>query len=109
MRTQDAIDAWREVLELDDGRLPRAGRARAPVHAGGALGGGVDVLERRARALASPNDRVDVLLQAASMWDDKIGDGGSAAEVYERVLQIDPGHQLASVELEELYRQRKTG
>ncbi len=40
MRTQDAIDAWREVLELDTGRLPRAGGARAPVHAGGALGGG---------------------------------------------------------------------
>ena len=68
----------------------------------------VDILERRARALASPNDRVDVLMQAASLWADKIGDGGSAAEVYERVLQIDPGHQLASVELEQLYRQRKS-
>ena len=32
-------------------------------------------------------------MQAASLWADKIGDGGSAAEVYERVLQIDPGHQ----------------
>ena len=40
MRTQDSIDAWREVLELDRLRLPRAGGARAPVHAGGALGGG---------------------------------------------------------------------
>ena len=54
----------------------------------------VDILERRAEALASPKDRVDVLMQAASLWADKIGDGGSAAEVYERVLQIDPGHQL---------------
>ena len=39
MRTQEAIDAWREVLELDRARLPRAGGARAAVHAGGALGG----------------------------------------------------------------------
>ena len=47
-------------------------------------------------------------MQAASLWADKIGDGGSAAEVYERVLQIDPGHQIASIELEQLYRQRKS-
>ena len=68
----------------------------------------VDILERRAEALASPTERVDVLMQAASLWADKIGDGGSAAEVYERVLQIDPGHQTASLELEQLYRQRKS-
>ena len=48
------------------------------------------ILERRAQALANPTEQVDVLMQAASLWADKIGDGGSAAEVYERVLQIDP-------------------
>ena len=47
-------------------------------------------------------------MQAASLWADKIGDGGSAAEVYERVLQIDPGNMTASIELEQLYRQRKS-
>ena len=68
----------------------------------------VDILERRVEALANPTERVDVLMQAASLWADKIGDGGSAAQVYERVLQIDPGHQTASLELEQLYRQRKS-
>src|SRR6185436_1213333 len=68
----------------------------------------VDILERRARALANPTDQVDVLMQAASLWADKIGDGGSAAEVYERVLQLDPGNMTASVELEGLYKQRKS-
>jgi len=33
---------------------------------------------------------------------------GSAAEVYERVLQIDAGNMTASNELEQLYRQRKS-
>ena len=47
-------------------------------------------------------------MQAASIWEDKIGDGGAAAEVYERVLQIDPGNLIASIELEQLYRQRKS-
>ena len=30
-------------------------------------------------ALANPTEQVDVLMQAASLWADKIGDGGSAA------------------------------
>jgi tetratricopeptide (TPR) repeat protein len=108
MRTQDAIDAWREVLELDPADFRALAALERLFMQEARWEEAVDVLERRAKALASPNDRVDVLMQAASLWADKIGDGGSAAEVYERVLQIDPGHQLASVELEQLYRQRKS-
>ena len=108
MRTQDAIDAWREVLELDEADFRALAALERLFMQEARWEEAVDILERRAQALASPNDRVDVLMQAASLWADKIGDGGSAAEVYERVLQIDPGHQLASVELEQLYRQRKS-
>jgi len=108
MRTQDAIDAWREVLELDEADFRALAALERLFMQEARWEEAVDILERRAKALASPNDRVDVLMQAASLWADKIGDGGSAAEVYERVLQIDPGHQLASVELEQLYRQRKS-
>jgi tetratricopeptide (TPR) repeat protein len=108
MRTQDSIDAWREVLELDEADFRALAALERLFMQEARWEEAVDVLERRAKALASPNDRVDVLMQAASLWADKIGDGGSAAEVYERVLQIDPGHQLASTELEQLYRQRKS-
>ncbi len=108
MRTQDAIDAWREVLELDPADFRALAALERLFMQEARWEEAVDILERRAEALASPNDRVDVLMQAASLWADKIGDGGSAAQVYERVLQIDPGHQLASVELEGLYRQRKS-
>ena len=38
-----------------------------------------------------------------------MGDGGSAAEAYERVLELDPLNFTASTELENLYRQRKLG
>ena len=94
MRTQDAIDAWREVLELDEADFRALAALERLFMQEARWEEAVDILERRAQALASPNDRVDVLMQAASLWADKIGDGGSAAEVYERVLQIDPGHQL---------------
>jgi tetratricopeptide (TPR) repeat protein len=106
MRTQMAIDAWRHVLDID----PTDFRALAALETlftqEGRWEECVEVLERRAAALASPEDQVDVLMQVADIWSDKIGDGGAAAEVYERVLAVDPSNMTASIELEQLYRQR---
>ncbi len=108
MRTPEAIEAWREVLELD----PRDFRALAALEKlfmqEARWEDAVGILERRVQALANPAEQVDVLMQAASLWADKIGDGGSAVEVYERVLQLDASNQSASQELEQLYRQRKS-
>ena len=108
MRTHEAIEAWREVLEID----PQDFRALAALEKlfmqEARWEDAVDILERRAQALANPSEQVDVLMQAAALWVDKIGDGGSAAGVYERVLQLDAGNQAASTELEQLYRQRKS-
>ncbi len=108
MRTQDSIDAWREVLEIDQGDFRALAALEKLFMQEARWEEAVDILERRARALATPTEQIDVLMQAASLWADKIGDGGSAAEVYERVLQLDPGHQTASIELEGLYKQRKS-
>jgi tetratricopeptide (TPR) repeat protein len=108
MRTQDAIDAWREVLEIDAGDFRALAALEKLFMQEARWEEGVDILERRARALATPAEQIDVLMQAASLWADKIGDGGSAAEVYERVLQLDPGNGTASIELEGLYKQRKS-
>jgi golgin subfamily B member 1 len=108
MRTQDSIDAWREVLEIDVADFRALAALERLFMQEARWEEAVDILERRAQALVSPTEQVDVLMQAASLWADKIGDGGSAAEVYERVLQLDPGNQTASLELEQLYRQRKS-
>jgi tetratricopeptide (TPR) repeat protein len=108
MRTQDAIDAWREVLEIDTGDFRALAALERLFMQEARWEEAVDILERRASALANPTEQVDVLMQAASLWADRIGDGGSAAQVYERVLQLDPGNQTASVELEGLYRHRKS-
>jgi len=107
MRVDAAIAAWRHVLQLD----PEDFRALA------ALEGlftqearweeCVEILERRAAALSSQADKVDVLMQAASVWSDKIGDSASAAGVYERLMELDPTNQVASVELEQIYRQKE--
>jgi tetratricopeptide (TPR) repeat protein len=107
MRTDRAIAAWRQVLGLDAADF-RALAALETLYTQEARWEEcVEVLERRAAALAAPDDQVDVLMQVASTWVDKIGDTGAAASVYERILQIDPGNATASNEVEQLYRQRK--
>ena len=108
MRTQEAIDAWREVLELDAHDFRALAALEKLFTQEARWEECVEILERRAQALATPSEQVDVLMQVASLWTDKIGDGGSAAEVYERVMQIDAGNMTASQELEQLYRQRKS-
>jgi tetratricopeptide (TPR) repeat protein len=108
MRTDRAILAWRRVLELDAGDFRALAALETLYTQEGRWEECVEVLERRAAALASPEDQVDVLMQVANIWVDKIGDGGAAAEVYERILALDPGNMTASTELEQLYRQRKS-
>ncbi len=108
MRTQMAIDAWRNVLEIDPADFRALAALETLFTQEARWEECVEVLERRASALAGPAEKVDVLMQAASVWSEKIGDGGAAAEVYERVLGIDSSSLAASVELETLYRQRQS-
>lgn len=107
MRTDAAIDAWRQVLAIDPEDFQAMAALEALFTQEARWEESVEILERRAAALAEPADKVDVLMQAANVWADKIGDGGAAADVFERILQIDPSNHSASVELEQLYRQRQ--
>ncbi|HEY0707486.1 MAG TPA: tetratricopeptide repeat protein, partial [Polyangia bacterium] len=108
LRTDRAISAWRRVLDIDPVDF-RALAALETLYTQEARWEEcVEVLERRVRALATPEDQIDVLMQVANIWVDKIGDGAAAAEVYERILAIDPGNMTASTEVEQIYRQRKS-
>ncbi len=106
-RVDAAIDAWRQVLNLDPADTRALGALETLFTQEGRWEECVEVLERRVDALASVGEKVDVLMQIASIWAEKIGDGGNAAAAYERVMQIDPSHAAASAALEDVYRQRK--
>jgi len=107
VRVDAAIEAWRHVLQIDAADARALTALETLFTQEGRWEECVDVLERRAAALASVGDKVDVLMQIASIWSEKIGDGGAAAEAYERVLKMDPSHAAASSALEDVYRQRK--
>ena len=109
MRTQDSIDAWREVLELDARGLPRARGAREAVHAGGALGGGRSTSSSGARRPS----RTRPSRSTCSCRRPRCGPTRSATAARRprstsACCRSTPGNQTASIELERLYRQRKS-
>jgi tetratricopeptide (TPR) repeat protein len=105
MRPQEAIDAWRKVLELDARDFRALGALESLFTQEARWEECVEVLERKAQVLEQPTEQIDVLLQAAAIWRDKIGDSRAAAGVYERVLAVDAQNLPASVELEGIYRE----
>jgi tetratricopeptide (TPR) repeat protein len=103
-RTGEAVDAWQRVLAL----APRDFRALGALESLFAREGqweeGIEVLEKKADALEDPQARIDTLLQAARLWEDKVENRTEAAKVYERVRQAEPGNLVASAQLESIYR-----
>ncbi len=104
MRPQEAIDAWKRVLLLDERDFRALGALETLFTQEARWEECIEVLERKAAVLDDQKQKIDVLLQAASVWEDKIGDRQRAADVYERILQVEAGNLTASVQLEQIYR-----
>jgi tetratricopeptide (TPR) repeat protein len=105
MRPDDAIDAWRRVLDLDPANFKALGELEKLFTQEARWEECVEVLERKVNVLAETTEKIDVLLQIANIWEDKVSDPAQAAAVYERILEIDPAHMLASGNLENIYRE----
>lgn len=105
-RVDEAVDAWRRVLALE----PTDFRALAALETlftrEARWEECIDVLEKRAAVLEDQRQQLDTLLQAGSIWEEKVGDKTSAAQVYERVRSVEPGNAIASTQLEGIYREQ---
>ena len=104
MRPHEAIEAWRRVLELDRRDFRALGALETLFTQEARWEECIEVLEQKAKVLDDDHQKVEVLLQAASVWEDKIGDRDRAGEVYERILQLDAQNLTASMQLEHVYR-----
>ena len=104
MRPHEAIEAWRRVLQLDPRDFRALGALETLFTQEARWEECIEVLEQKATVLDDEHQKVEVLLQAASVWEDKIGDRDRAGEVYERILQLDAQNLTASLQLEKVYR-----
>jgi len=107
-RPSEAIEAWRSVLQIAPGDLPALAALEGLLTREERWQECIEVLERRASVLDDRSAQVDILLQAAQMWQDKVGNTDEATKVYERALEKDPRRIEASLALEPIYRERKT-
>src|SRR5262249_8746015 len=103
-RVNEAVDAWRKVLILDPTDVRALAALEQLFTREARWEDCIEVLEARAAAQDEPPLRIDTLLQAAAIWDEKVDDKARAAEVYERARALDPGNRMASERLEEIYR-----
>ncbi|MDD5306402.1 MAG: tetratricopeptide repeat protein [Deltaproteobacteria bacterium] len=102
---QSAIDEYREVLTVDQGHLPALKgleRLYSKLERWQDL---MDVLEIELEHATSERERISLLTRIANMLEEEFVKPEKAAERYEQVLEIDPGHESSLQALERIYRQ----
>jgi len=103
-RVNDAVEAWHRVLALNPMDFRALSALEQLFTREARWEECINVLEKRAAVLDDPQERIDTLLQAGAIWQEKVGNNDQAAEVYERVRGADPSNAIASAQLEEVYR-----
>ncbi len=106
-RIPEAIEAWRRVLELDPGDLRAMAALEALLSAEGRWEECLDVLEKHALLVDGTPARIEVLLRIADLLSYTLEAPERAAQVYQRVLALDPANLAAAEALEGFYRKSK--
>ncbi len=106
MRPNEAVEAWRRVLQLDPGDHKALGALEAIFSREARWEDLIEVLEKKSVVLDDQKARIDVLLQAGATYEEKLSDKQSAAQMYERVRGMDAANITASAQLEAIYREQ---
>jgi tetratricopeptide (TPR) repeat protein len=94
-RTDDAIDRYREALSLDPGLVPARAALERLLEAEGRWRDLCALLEAEVEELRAPPEAVAQLFRAARLREERLGDPAGAAELYRRILAIDPANGVA--------------
>jgi golgin subfamily B member 1 len=99
----DAADAYRKLLEVKPGDFEALDELEAYYRADEAWEEVIGVKMQRADALDDADQKVAELLQVAELWKSNVGRYDSARAAFEKILAVDPLHELAFKELEKLH------
>ncbi|MCS6797689.1 MAG: tetratricopeptide repeat protein [Myxococcota bacterium] len=103
-RSDDAVETYRRVLELDPHCLPALKgleRLAARAERWQEL---LSVLEAQLDVVSTERERIALRVRVAAMWEEQFLKPDRAIERLEQVLEIDPQHEEALVGLARLYR-----
>ncbi len=102
---EESIDAWRNALEIDPTDAASLSALLVIHSAREEWREVVDVLGRQAAVAEDPETKVALHLQAADVWEQRIGEPDGARASYEAVLEADALHERAFTALEALHRE----
>jgi tetratricopeptide (TPR) repeat protein len=106
-RVPQAISAWRRVLEIDPGDLRAMTALEALLSTESRWEECIEVLEKRALIVEGNPARAEVLLRIADLLSYTLDAPARAAQVFERVLILDPTNVPAAEALESFYRKER--
>jgi golgin subfamily B member 1 len=101
-----AAEAWRAVLEMDEGDVDALARLAALYERERKWHELIDVLDRTARFAGGAGDERAVRARIARLWAIQIGDLDQAAQAWQAAIDLEPGNEEALSELEELQTRR---
>ncbi len=102
-RPLDAIEAWQKVLKIDPADMEAIEALEVLYSKEEMWEEYVSIRSRKAPLMEEEDARIQLWLDVANVWVDKLLSPANAAESYEEILQIDAGHDVAFAELEKLY------
>ena len=98
-----AIEAWRSALTIDASD-PRILDALEQLFVQqGRWEDCIELVDRRVVLADGVRQRIAMLLNLAALAHEKLGDDARAIAAYEKILELDAAHEIASRELEQLY------
>ncbi len=99
----DAADAWRQLLTVGAGDFEALAQLEKLYLEGEEWENVIDVKMQRAEALPDPDEKVRELLEVTGLWKSQVGSEDGATLAFQKVLEIEPAHDLAFSELERLH------
>lgn len=104
-RPLDAIESWQKVLNIDPGDMEAIENLETLFKQEEMWEEYVQVRARKAPLLESQAEQIELWLDVAEVRVDKLLSPADAAEAYEEILRLDPGHDKAYTEIETLYKE----
>ena len=89
MAPDRAIEAWHQVLELSPGDMEALAALEDLYSQEARWNEAITVLESKVKVLEDTDSKIDVLMQIASIWEERLEDKMQAAGAYHR----DPGER----------------
>ena len=104
MQPDQAIEAWHRVLEMEPGNMEALAALEDLYTQEARWNEAIDVLERKTKVLDG-DEKIDVLMQIASIWEERLEDKIQASGAYQEILEDDPTHTPAHEALEAIFRE----